>query len=1269
MLFSQDASIQGKVTDKATNEPIPFGSVALYKNGVLITGTETDFDGNYSISPIDPGTYTVEVSFLGYQPQRVEGFVASAGKANRLDIQLSDDAVNLDVVEVIAYEVPLIEQDNTTQGGTLTSEQIRNLPTRSVNALAATTAGVASSDEGDALNIRGSRSNGTDYYLDGIRVSGRMVPQQDIDQLQVITGGIEARYGDVTGGIISITTKGPSSKFGGGVEVESSQLFNNYNYNLASLNLSGPILRKKKDDGTPGESLIGFRVSGQYLRQDDNDPPAIPVYRAKDEVIAELEANPLRSIGGTPVPAGEFLTDEDVNALDYKPFETNTNIDLTGKLDFRLANNIDVSVTGTYSDADNQFTPTDNSGFETWRLLNSHHNPTNYSNRYRGNIRLRHRLGGTTGANTDEGAERKVSLIQNVSYTLQFGYEKNTSETKSQEHGDNLWRYGHVGFYDQTNDPSFFSPLSLNDFFLGLGDTLGSIPNADVTSFMIDTLTGQLDVTLLTWDGQSDFSETLHGYMPSPYNPILSNYVDYADDIGNITSIDRIDGIRNSEWPSTISSIWGHHTNVGAVYNNWSKSEGEVFTFSANTAFELVPGGADKSGRHNLQFGILYEQRVSRSYGLSPFNLYDLARQLANAPLAGIGLDSTQQIGTTPGFLHELAWSSNNPTQFDTLSTTAIDVPIYGFQNPNITANDRFFQNIRDVLGVGINEYVNIDGLDPNMLDQYGLSLFSPFELTNQNFLGLNFRGYDYLGNKLDNVTFNDFFTDKDAEGVRTFPVAAFRPNYAAAFIQDKFTFRDIIFRVGLRVDRYDANTKVLKDPYSFSDIMTASDFHSQFGGNRPGTIGDDYKVYIVNADSPNPTVEAYRDGNTWYDANGTQQNDASQIFEGGLVNPMYVLQNKDERDIQNENFKPEFTFEDYKPQVNWMPRLAFSFPISDEANFFAHYDILVQRPPSNVIMTALDYFYFADRPGIKNNPNLRPERTIDYEVGFQQKLSNSSALKLAAYYRELRDMIQARWIQGVPIEDFGTDAYQTYDNLDFGTVKGFTVQYDLRRTNNVSFNLAYTLQFADGTGSDANSSRSISSRGIQRTLFPLSFDERHRVNAIIDYRFDSGRRYNGPRWFGKDVFAETGVNLQATAVSGRPYTSADEPAAFGASGIAGSINGSRLPWNFTLNLRVDKSFTLTKPDAVRPLHMNVYFRVSNLLDRRNIINVYRFTGSPTDDGYLRSGRGQSAFDQIANDINRAPASSFLASYQWRMLNPDNFSLPRRMYLGAILDF
>nr|HQU55688.1 TonB-dependent receptor [Saprospiraceae bacterium] len=423
----------------------------------------------------------------------------------------------------------------------------------------------------------------------------------------------------------------------------------------------------------------------------------------------------------------------------------------------------------------------------------------------------------------------------------------------------------------------------------------------------------------------------------------------------------------------------------------------------------------------------------------------------------------TTVIGTFKGVFSDLSYE-----QFQTL----VD------EDPNLL----FYKKVRDLTGQSVHDYVNVDALNP---DDLSLDMFSVQELTDQGVI--DYFGYDYLGNKIgNNVTFNDFFTSVYPDGRRQFLVAPNQPIYGAFYLQDKFTYRDIIFRVGLRVDRYDANTKVLKDPFSLYEIMNASDFYASTGQARPAPVEDDFKVY-VDGDNSNKVV-AFRRDEQWYYPNGTAANDGNLIFGGEIVHPKYV---DPEADIKSRDFDPNTSFTDYTPQVNWMPRLAFSFPISDVANFFAHYDILVQRPPSNTLTTALDYYYFEDAGRTpSNNPALRPERTIDYEVGFQQKLSQSSALKISVYYKELRDMIQTRTYLYIPAP---VNTYTGYGNLDFGTVKGFSFQYDLRRTANLEMTANYTLQFADGTGSNANSQRGLTTRGNIRTLLPLSFDERHR--------------------------------------------------------------------------------------------------------------------------------------------------------------------------------
>ena len=73
--LTAQTTIEGKVTDKESKEPILFGTIALYRGGVLITGTETDLDGNYFLSDVQPGTYDMEASYVGMATQRVNGIV------------------------------------------------------------------------------------------------------------------------------------------------------------------------------------------------------------------------------------------------------------------------------------------------------------------------------------------------------------------------------------------------------------------------------------------------------------------------------------------------------------------------------------------------------------------------------------------------------------------------------------------------------------------------------------------------------------------------------------------------------------------------------------------------------------------------------------------------------------------------------------------------------------------------------------------------------------------------------------------------------------------------------------------------------------------------------------------------------------------------------------------------------------------------------------------------------------------------------------------
>lgn len=1204
-------TINGKITDEDTGDELIGANVVLYKAGTYRFGASTDYNGNYRMN-VDPGTYDMEVTYLGYSTSKISGVLINSGQENKVDATLGgggEEAIDIPVVVFKSYRKPLIHQGRTSTGAIISSKEIRQLSTKNVTALATQTAGASAVDEGDEVTIKGSRSAGTNYYIDDIRVSGAggLIPESEIEQIHVITGGIDAKYGDVTGGIISITTKGPSNKYSGGLELETSEYLDQFGYNMINGNISGPILKKKN-----GASLLGFRFSGRYRSLKDNDPPAPDIFQIKEEVLAELEANPIVSFGTSgQVPAGQFITNDDINILGYQPNEEEERLDLTGKIEGRIGNNIDLTLSGSYSNRRDRFTPReDRQTGINWRVFNSHNNPYQNNIRYRGNFRLRHRLGNNSlySKPGKDKVEESSSLFSNVEYTIIGGYEKSLYNRGDHRHGENYFDYGYIGKFDYRWDPAF-------DF----------VP--------VDGRTGVQHV---------DYTQNFIGFTPGTQNPVLANYNNGAEpgDINTFVATNEAFSFASDE-------IWDNHANVGQVYNLYQKTDNDLLTLNVSSNFDLSPGGSDK-GIHSIQFGILFEQRINRGFDIQPGELWQIARQQTNRNI--LGIDPTDTIG----------WQQLDPPYSNIQDSVAIH-PIIAVNQPGLN----FANSIRELLGRRNDQYVNVHGVSP---DQLSLGMFSAQELNDQyRLLDLNYYGFSYTGEKLSTkVSFDDFFTStvSDSDDTRTFPVAAVRPNYSAAYIQDRFTYKDIIFRLGLRVDRYDANTKVLKDPYSLYEVMRAEDFHPDTGQPRPDGVEDDFRVYVADPDSD--IVVGYRRGDQWYDNEGAPVNDGRLIFGGGVVTPK--LYEERVNNIQDRGFDPNNSFRDYEPQINWMPRLAFSFPISNVANFFAHYDILVQRPSALGVnidrATALDYFYWErDANARRPNANLKPQRTIDYEVGFQQRLTNSSAIKLAVYYKEMRDMIQGRNYLFIP----GISSYETYGNLDFGTSKGFTLQYDLRRTRNVTFNASYSLQFADGTGSDADGRRGITNRGVIRTLFPLNFDERHRLIATLDYRYSSGKEYNGPTINGKDVLENFGLNLNTIAVSGRPYTAKQQSKPLDADGTKGQVNGARLPWNYTINLKADKTFRLSKPNAKTPLSVNVYFRIQNLLNTRNIVNVYPLTGAPGDDGYLNSPAGIQRQEDVQNSgLN---LQSYLDAYQWRVLNPNFFSLPRRMYMGAILEF
>lgn len=1211
-IAQSNSGIKVTLKDKSNNEAIPFANVVIYQNGVQVGVGTTNMDGEAIVKPLNPGSYDVKGVYVGYQPSEVKGVVVGEGKLVPVTIALSNgEGVNLAEVEVVTYQVPLIDPDVKT-GKTVTREDYQNMATKDVNSVAATTAGIYQSDEGKELNVRGARSNATTYFIDGIKVVGGLsgLPQQSIDQINVITGGLPAMYGDATSGVVSVTTRGPQGKFFGGVELVSSQLTDAYGYNMLGFSLGGPILQKTDTNGvkTP---IVGFFLAGQGTYQKDPDPSYVLRYKLNDDKLKEIQEAPLvRSKSGSGYnKALEYVTADDFTKVKARQNVATKGISLNGKLDWKAAPNTNITIGGAY-DYGNR-----HDFIYSYSLYNAENNPQTISNNWRSYLRITQKFGSQA-----EGKEKEKdqSVVKNAYFSFLASYDKTGSKQQDDTHKDNYFNYGYIGKFNRryAEQENIFNYV-FNPKLVANGDTIKA------------------------WEYQGR-QEVGVDFTPSDMNYNMTRYTSFlyeelgSENIYGLNYLSFIGGLRNGDRPGSIYGLW-HPT--GRQYNGYIINNTSQFRVASSFNADIKD--------HAITLGVEFDQRDNRGYAVYPQGLWERMRLITNKHTEN--LDKSNPIlnpelsGTYPAYYYDY--------QYDEASQSEFSI------------------NLLEKLGLpkNYNKFVNIDDMDPS---SFSIDMFSAEDLLGQNSGNqlVDYWGYDYTGVKNNSATnLNEFLNKKDKNGFKTLPVGAFRPIYMAGYIQDKFDFRDIKFNVGLRVDRYDANQKVLKDIYSLYNTKTVGETNDEF--SHPGNMGSDYVVYTSSYNGG--SITGYRNGDQWFDPKGNEVSDPNLLSSGtGLPTP-YLTEDSYKAYTEGTPFTVE-AFKNYKAQINLMPRVAFSFPISDVASFFAHYDVLTVRPGGNRF-DPKDYYYLAaeSSPAIQN-PNLRPEKTVDYELGFNQILNErkNAALKISAFYKEMRDMLtQKNIIAAFP------RSYVTYVNQDFGTSKGFQIEFDLRRTGGARLNANYTLQFAEGSGSNANSGANLASSGQPnlRVTQPLDYDQRHSFVLNYDYRFGVDKDYKGPEWKRKNgnpiqLLKDIGFNLQFMLGSGTPYTRWSVPVAVGGrSNILGSVNGSYKPWTFRANLRIDKNIQLTwgkkDSDNRKKANLNVYIQVLNLFNTRNIMGVYNYTGNPDDDGYLNSAVAQ----QNIQGLNSQ--QGFIDQYTIYINNPGNYNKPRVIRIGLQLDF
>ncbi|MFN7142593.1 MAG: carboxypeptidase regulatory-like domain-containing protein [Myxococcota bacterium] len=257
--------IRGEVVD-TDGLPIPGATVTVESPNFLGGATaQTDEEGRFRFVALPPGEYTVSILKSGFLGYRASGLLVVSGGATdftgTLKLARGGEELTVEAVK------PTVDVQRVQSGAVLTRETMRDIPNqgRSYQSATAFAPGVTG---GANPNVRGSFSDGNQFFVDGVNNTDPMTGTfsqnmnfDAIEEVQVITGGMDAEYGRSLGGAINIVTRSGGNEFHGDAQLlytnQSVQIYEPlpdetplaeqppyYGASLA-LNLGGPIVKDK----------------------------------------------------------------------------------------------------------------------------------------------------------------------------------------------------------------------------------------------------------------------------------------------------------------------------------------------------------------------------------------------------------------------------------------------------------------------------------------------------------------------------------------------------------------------------------------------------------------------------------------------------------------------------------------------------------------------------------------------------------------------------------------------------------------------------------------------------------------------------------------------------------------------------------------------------------------------------------------------------------------------------------------------------------------
>lgn len=341
----------------------------------------------------------------------------------------------------------------------------------------------------------------------------------------------------------------------------------------------------------------------------------------------------------------------------------------------------------------------------------------------------------------------------------------------------------------------------------------------------------------------------------------------------------------------------------------------------------------------------------------------------------------------------------------------------------------------------------------------------------------------------------------------------------------------------------------------------------------------------------------------------------------------------------------PQF-LQESTPKHRVSPRISLSFPITDRGIIRFSYGHFYQNPTFRSIYQnpRFEDFDFRRVPTF-GNPNLEPERSIQYEMGLQQQFSDDFKADLTVFYKDVNNLIQTRRV--VAGEVAVDKEFNVITSISYANVKGFTVSLLKRRSPGGLFSatLDYTFQVAEGAFTDpldlAIDTRT--GRSTEQKFVPLDFDRTHVLNSTISLS-------RGNNW---------AVSAIGSIQSGTPYTPS-LPSSVQA--VQFEDNSARRPLLKNVDLKLEKFFT------IQGMRLSIFTQVENLFDWKNERRVHFTTGRSLTS--LEETTNPNLFNNLRETIAANPDNFFPVEFLDNFYQREDFlGQPREIRWGMTFQF